>query len=313
MEATKQGFAKGFGGEEDSITPQAMPGSADAGAVAAVDQAETMPADGEAVDPAGTAAEIAAELPPADVLEDAGAAGEGGEAMAAEGAGDVVAAEAGDLEMNQAEKSWNGRLTARERELKARAEELEARAAELENQKPLPSYAEATESLTNDFGEDFMAYFKAFVIGAVEEAFNGSAKGTIEDLVGKIEGITEGVRDAMGQIHTEMISSAHEDFEDIAKSPEFKAYVDGLDEEAKAQAMGVIDSGTPRQVVKLLNNFKATLTQGAGDDNKYDAAALDAAAGVRSAGGRAPSLGGDAIAAGDEVERMRAGFYGTGG
>jgi hypothetical protein len=190
----------------------------------------------------------------------------------------------------------------------ARAEELDAREASV---KPLPSYAEATESLTNDFGEEFMAYFKAFVVGAVEEAFNGSAKGTIEELVGKIDEITDGVRGAMGQIHNEMISSVHEDFEDIAKSPEFKAYIDGLDEEAKAAAMEVIDNGSPRQVVKLLNNFKATLTQSSGDDTKYDSAALDAAAGVRSAGGRAPSLGGDAIAAGDEVERMRAGFYGT--
>ncbi len=158
-----------------------------------------------------------------------------------------------------------------------------------------------------------MAYFKAFVIGAVEEAFNGSAKGTLDDLVGKIDEITEGVRGAMGQIHSEMISSVHEDFEDVAKSPEFKAYVDGLDEEAKAEAMGVIDNGTPRQVVKLLNNFKATLTQSSGDDTKYDSAALDAAAGVRSSGDRAPTLGGDAIAAGSEVERMRVGFYGTGG
>lgn len=308
MDATKQGFAKGFGGEDDSITTQAMPGSTDAGAVAAVDQAEMMPVEGEVVDPAGTAAEVVADLPPADVLEDAGAAGDSGEAVATDGAGDVVTAEAGDLEMNQAEKSWNGRLTAREKELKARAEELDAREASV---KPLPSYAEATESLTNDFGEEFMAYFKAFVVGAVEEAFNGSAKGTIEELVGKIDEITDGVRGAMGQIHNEMISSVHEDFEDIAKSPEFKAYIDGLDEEAKAAAMEVIDNGSPRQVVKLLNNFKATLTQSSGDDTKYDSAALDAAAGVRSAGGRAPSLGGDAIAAGDEVERMRAGFYGT--
>jgi len=297
MNAPQQGFAKGFRGEEDeTIKGQEMP----MGEAAPMDT----PMEGEAAGGEATPAVVVAIGAP-DAKSDAGEAGDASAAAAAEegAAVEAPAAEAGDLEMNQSEKSWNGRLTAREKELKARADELDARAAEIESQK-LPTYDEAVSTLTADFGEDFVKLIQVVASGATQ----GEVAKSTAEIREQVDGVIEGVRGAFGQVHKEMISSVHEDFEEIAESEEFRAFIEGMDEEAKAAAMQIIESGTARQIVKLLNEFKKTLSTEGNDNSRYDADALDAAAGVRSAGGRAPSLGGDAIAAGNEVDRFRAGF-----
>lgn len=292
MDAPQKSFAQGFRGEEDeTIKGQEMPG----GEAAPMDT----PMEGEAAGGEAAPAVVVAIGAPEDT-SDAGAVGD---ASAAEEVIETPAAEAGDLEMNQSEKSWNGRLTAREKELKARADELDARAAEIESQK-LPTYDEAVSTLTADFGEDFVKLIQVVASGATQ----GEVAKSTAEIREQVDGVIEGVRGAFGQVHKEMISSVHEDFEEIAESEEFRAFIEGMDEEAKAAAMQIIESGTARQIVKLLNEFKKTLSTEGNDNSRYDADALDAAAGVRSAGGRAPSLGGDAIAAGNEVDRFRAGF-----
>lgn len=292
MDAPQKSFAQGFRGEEDeTIKGQEMPG----GEAAPMDT----PMEGEAAGGEAAPAVVVAIGAPEDT-SDAGAVGD---ASAAEEVIETPAAEAGDLEMNQSEKSWNGRLTAREKELKARADELDSRAAEIERQK-LPTYDEAVSTLTADFGEDFVKLIQVVASGATQ----GEVAKSTAEIREQVDGVIEGVRGAFGQVHKEMISSVHEDFEEIAESEEFRAFIEGMDEEAKAAAMQIIESGTARQIVKLLNEFKKTLSTEGNDNSRYDADALDAAAGVRSAGGRAPSLGGDAIAAGNEVDRFRAGF-----
>lgn len=303
MKAPQQGFAKGFSGDEETIKGQEMPGGEGGEQPATTDETG---ASAEGGDPA-----VVIALAPTETTEDAGqVGGEGGEggdsdtaAVEAGAAGAFPEAGEGEPEMKHSEKSWNGRLTAREKELKARADELDARAAEIDSQK-LPTYDEAVSQLSEDFGEDFVKLIQVVAAGAGKDGMESNAA----ELREKIDSITEGVRAGFGQVHSEMISSAHEDFEDIAASEEFKAYIDALPDDEKAAAMQVIEEGSPRQVVKLLNAFKKTLSTEGNDDTKYDAAALDAAAGVRSAGGRAPSLGGDAVAAGGEVDRFRAGF-----
>lgn len=268
--APQKSFAAGFNGEEDSIKGQEMPENEGA--------AETAPA-----------VVVAIGAP-----EDEGVAG-----------GEAGAIEPGDeeMQMTHPEKSWNGRLTAREKELKARAEELDARSDEIESQR-LPTYDEAVSALTGDFGEDFVKLIQVVAQGATK----GEVETSTAELREKIDGITDGVKGAFGELHKEMISSSHEDFEDIAASEEFKAYIDSMPDEQKAMAMQVIEAGTARQIVKLLNDFKKTLTTEGNDNSRYDSAALDAAAGVRSSGGRAPSLGGGRAASGGEVDRFRAGF-----
>lgn len=299
MDAPQNSFAKGFRGEEDeSIETPEMPENS----AAMVGGAEAA-AGGDGAEDAPAAIVVALGAP--DETSDAGAVGDAAAGDEGTAATDVPAAEAGDLEMNQSEKSWNGRLAAREKELKARAEELEARATEIESQR-LPTYDEAVGTLTQDFGEDFVKLIQVVATGATR----GEVEKSTAEIRDQVDGVIDGVRGAFGQVHKEMISSVHEDFEEIAESEEFRAFIEGLDEEAKAAAIGVIDNGSARQIVKLLTEFKKTIpADGTGnDDARYDSAALDAAAGVRSSGGRAPSLGGDSIAAGGEVDRFRAGF-----
>jgi hypothetical protein len=290
MKAPEQNsFAKGFNGEEDNIKGQDMPeneGAAETKAEGGIEE------PGEAGAPAVVVA-IGAPAAGSDPEDDPLKGGDSGKDEAAEG----------EPPMSQSEKSWNGRLTAREKELKAKADALDARSAEIESQK-MPTYDEAVSSLTGDFGEDFVKLIQVVAQGATK----GEVETSTADLRDKIDGITEGVKGAFGQLHKEMISSVHDDFEQVAGSEEFRAYIESLPEAEKAKAMQVIEQGTAREIVNLLTAFKKTLTTEGNDNARYDSAALDAAAGVRSAGGRAPSLGGDTKAAGGEVDRFRAGF-----
>lgn len=295
-----KGFAKGFNGamdEEtieggmasDGLTAQEMP---EGGA----EQAAILPAEGGDLMAGTPANEEGAESVAEAGAEAAGAMPEGG-------AEDMMAAAGGDPEMTHNESTWNGRLTAREAELKARAEDLEKREAML----PM-DYKEAVAFLTDHFGEEFVSAVAAVAMGAGK----GAVETSTAELMGKIDDVTNSMRDGFGSVHGEMISSVHEDYLDIAQSDQFKNYIDGLPDEEKATAMEVIEGGTPRQVVRLLTGFKDSLKteqpQETKQDDKYDTAALDAAAGVRSAGGRAPSFGADSVAAGGEVDRFRAGF-----
>lgn len=301
----KENFARGFNGvtdeEEmaagaagDGLTAQEMPEGG-------TEQAATLPAEGGGDLMAGDpAAEVGAGDPMAGAEAGAEAAGAMGDSDAGLHGEQPIG---GEPEMNQSERSWNGRLTAREAELKARAEELEKREAML----PM-EYKEAVAFLTDHFGEEFVSAVAAVAMGAGK----GAVESSTAELMTKIDDVTNSMRDGFGMVHGEMISSVHEDYMDIAESDQFKDYIDGLPDEEKAAAMEVIEGGTPRQVVRLLTSFKDSLKteqpQENQQDDKYDTAALDAAAGVRSAGGRAPSFGGDAVAAGGEVDRFRAGF-----
>lgn len=309
------GFSKGFNGEDEPDATATGGNEADpnAGAIPPNSGADTMSnTSGSAgddtlaiavVSPTGNADEgLHGEQPIGGAEETA--AGEAAEHGGAPTAGEELA-EGEDVQMTHGERSWNGRLNARDAELKARAEEIAAREAEVAKREAvLPmGYDEAVAFISDNFGEELVSAIAGIAIGAAQGASGESSAG----LVSKIDGLIDDVRAGFGAVHEEMISSVHEDFMDIAESEQFKAYIDGLPEEEKAAAMQVIDQGSPRQVIRLLTTFKNSINE-QGQASKYDTSALDAAAGVRSTGGRAPSLSGDAIAAGGEIDRFRAGF-----
>jgi hypothetical protein len=83
----------------------------------------------------------------------------------------------------------------------------------------------------------------------------------------------------------ESIADAHPDFMDVAGSPEFKAYIDGMDDMQKPKAMQVIENGSARQIVKLLDTYKSTQKK---VDPPQEDPAMDAAEGVRSKGMKIP-------------------------
>ena len=209
--------------------------------------------------------------------------------------------------MNQSEKSWNGRLTAREAELKARAAELAEKESALANgPKPLPGYDEAVAALTADFGEDFISYIQAIAAGSARQESEAAVKTSVADIIDKIDGFKSAVSGAFSAMHKDAIVNAHEDFEEIVNTYEFANFIGSLPDGDREKAQQVAANGSASQVVRLLKKFKVSLQQAEQGKNGLDTAALDAAAGVRSAGGRSPSMGG--LVPGNETDRYRAGF-----
>ncbi len=268
-----------FGTEEDTATEesQAMP-----------DQAENAEAGGDGAQGAAPAVVIAVE-PGAD--QNAGA--------------EDMPADPKDI---QRQKSWEGRLKAREDALKAREEALKSRDASSEQvsepgetqaqedaeptqiealedaveavQSGEMSYQQAMDSLSGDFGPDF-----ARAIGILIDSRASEIAGkTADDRFGKVNKNMDELVSAIVQdkraTHEESISEAHPDFIQVAGSPEFKQFIDSMDEAKRAAAMKVIQGGSPRSVNALLDAFKAA---GQAPEAKDDPA-MDDAEGVRSKG-----------------------------
>lgn len=226
----------------------------------------------------------------------------------AEDAGDVEVMSPEDI---QREKSWMGRLKAKEAELKAREEALKAGApaetpAEEAAEAPAAeamedamekvesgelTFEQAMKTLESDFGPDFpkmLTVIAKYVGGQVSDERVGSVRGELDEVVNELRNDKE-------KSHYETISEAHPDFMEVGASPEFRAYVESLpDQEA---AMQVINSGTAKQINKLLSDYKAkgqVTTEAdleklaAPAAEPVDESALDAAEGVRSAGLKIP-------------------------
>jgi len=203
----------------------------------------------------------------------------------------------------QRQKSWEGRLKAREAELKAREDALKSPSEPGETQaqeSTEPAVTEAVEeaaaavesgqmtvdqamaALANDFGDDFTKMLGVLIETKASEIAGKTADERMGQVKGEMDGLVNELVQDKAKSHYESISDAHPDFMDVAASPEFRSYVEGLDETQQAKAMKVIESGSARQIVKLLGDYKSTL-------NKVDQEpAMDAAEGVRSKGMKIP-------------------------
>jgi hypothetical protein len=264
-------------------------------------------------------AEMAEELAAAESAPNDPAPAETGDAGPVEETAVVVepgAEDAGDVEVMspediQREKSWMGRLKAKEAELKAREEALKgaapAETAAQENAETPATEAmedamekvesgeltfeQAMQTLESDFGPDFpkMLTLIAKHVGTqVSDERVGSVRSELDDVVNEL-------RTEKEKTHYETISEAHPDFMEVGASPEFRAYVEGLPGSEQEAAMQVINSGTAKQINKLLSDYKAKGQVTTEADLEQPAAAapidesaLDAAEGVRSAGLKIP-------------------------
>lgn len=250
-----------------------------------------------------------------DMGESAGAGAAGDDVAGAEpsitiavepGAEDNANTEPVDPKDLQRQKSWEGRLKAREAELAAREKALGVHAGEGETMAEdaaEPASTEAMEeavakvesgeltfdqamaTLSNDFGEDFTK-----MLGVLIEAKAGEIAGkTADERVSKVsqqmDGLVGELVDDKARMHFESISDAHEDFMDIAASPEFKEYISAMDETQRAAAEQTIESGSARNIIKLLSNFKAAGAKAEPVDDE----SMDAAEGVRSSGLKIPN------------------------
>lgn len=255
--------------------------------------------------------EAAAAVAPAPATDPAAVTDPALEAPAA------AAAPALDVEKEtQRLKSWEGRLKAQQADLdrtKAGAATEEGAPAGDPAKDDAPAKtddaakdgdemtgAAAMEALKEDFGAEFVTMLTALVKHVATECaakvsgeHGEASKASIDE---KIAGMTNYLERA----HFEKISDAHPDFNDIAGSDEFKAWVAGMEGDEKADADRVVASGSARKIIALLNRYKAAKADKpaaaapaaadapaaapAGGSDDMDAA-IDQAEGVRSTGG----------------------------
>lgn len=239
--------------------------------------------EGAAVDAGEVTEEMAAGLDIEDALEDqAEGETEGTEQPAAAAvapAADEGAAPVAGVTMTPEElakevqrlKSWEGRLKARDAELKAREAgggsggdgadmaEAVAVAAEAVEQGAAPDDVMAT--LASDFGPDFVEAIGKLIeakAGAIAERVAGEkvnpVMGTMEQLIGSLT-------DERQRNHFEAIADRHPDFNEVASNPAFQEWVSQQGEAAQS----VVEGGSARQVIALLDQFKAA-AGGGGED-----------------------------------------------
>ena len=196
-------------------------------------------------------------------------------------------------------KSWEGRLKARDAMGKSVESEDQESPAEEAAESPAVeameevaamvesgemSVEQAINTLSNDFGEDFPKLLRVLIKAEAQE-MTGQAGDKAQKYT---DGIVGELMDHQAQQHFESIADAHPDFLEVAQGPEFKQYVDGMDETQKAIAMKTIESGSASRIMKLLSDFKAVGATDAGDGKEQEGA-MDAAEGVRSSGLKLPS------------------------
>lgn len=223
----------------------------------------------------------------------------------------------------QRQKSWEGRLRAREAQLAAREAELAAIEAKLKGEQPAradggevemddletPAHenaesaeAEAMEdateqlesgkpldavmqSLRDDFGDDF--------VSAIESLVNAKAAAIAEQLVGeKVGNVSGALQELMSEIedrdtraHFQAIAKSHPDFMEVANGESLQAYLAQLPEQDRAAAEAVLDKGTADDVIALLDAVKESEKP---QEQHADDDTLAAAEGVRSGGMKLP-------------------------
>ncbi len=193
------------------------------------------------------------------------------QAQARDAAGSEPEAEANEPEESPAEEAAEPEVS----------ELLEDAAAKTEGMEP----DEALKALAADFGEDFAKMLSAIIdakVAKVNDTVSKSVNEIIDDIV-----------DTKARTHFETIADRHPDFMDIAGSEEFKAYC-----AEKPERSGIVESGTARQINKMLDDFVKSKAP------EQEDTSMDDAEGVRSSGMRLPakpSSSSDYSAAWDEA------------
>lgn len=268
-------YAKAFRGEDvvadgdgNEVSDDAAEGQSEGGADAA-----SMVIDAEA------AVDQAADEAGMTVPEEAAAEGEPvAEEMAEQGAEPEMSPEE-----IQRQKSWEGRLKKREEELAAREAAMSGEPAASVAQEEVgdAEIADIRTQLAEDFGEEFVAMIGKIAAYEARKLASSGMDERINPINSAIASAIADVTEAFQSMHMSAIAEAHEDFQAIVNSPEFEAYIGGLSGDEQAAAVETINAGTPKQVIGLLNAYKAAATiKDEPVDDGIDAA-LDAAEGVR--------------------------------
>jgi hypothetical protein len=242
---------------------------------------EEAPATEEASQEEGAAEALpAAEAAPVEAVEEAAPA-----------ADDPAKAE-------QKLKSWEGRLKAKEAELNSREKDLDAREASMSTssvdatQSDSASAEEAGESAQMESGEqndaakilaeDFGADFVEHITSLIKSVAGGGVSGD-NHLEATVSALIHELREEKQSNHFKSIAAAHEDFNEIAESPEFGAWKDSQPDAEDINR--IVESGSADEIIAMLTKFKSSKeisNDGMSDEDSY---AIDDAEGVRSSGG----------------------------
>jgi hypothetical protein len=279
-----------------------------------------MPAEATAESPAepeGEAPSLALTIDPAEAADapaDAAAPAD----VAAEAPAEAAEPSIDIAKEEQRLRSWEGRLKALEKQLKAQggegageaiedvAEDAEA-AGDTQLADAAEAASEAVEAgemtadqamkmLAEDFGEDFVKMIEAIATAKAKEAGAAVAGEKVAEVGKTVDEIISSIVDERAKAHFERIADAHPDFNDIGQSPEFSSWIASLPEAEKADAERVAAGGTAKEIIKLLDTYKAQASKPAssGEGNQVAQtdpavdAAMDAAEGVRSSGLKLP-------------------------
>lgn len=244
---------------------------------------------------------------------------------------DEPAAKAVDMDKEiQRLKSWEGRLKAMEAKLKAGGADTEEEQTEAVSE-AIEQAAEATDTpadeekveqiaeqveegdlsvqqamkqLADDFGDEFVKMIEAIAAAKAREAGSRAVEEKVGELKGTVDEVISEITDGKAKAHFEKIADAHPDFQEVGESEEFKTYIESLPDDQKGQALEVIAGGSAKQIIGLLNGFKAANAAGTKQgleqpeelteakesivDQAVDESAMDAAEGVRSSGMKLP-------------------------
>lgn len=206
----------------------------------------------------------------------------------------------------QRQKSWEGRLRAREEELARREAALRSQAqstegledaaekledsGEPEKAKAVEQAADAIENgdmtaeqamkvLADDFGPEFVRMIEAIAASKAEAAGRTIAERATGELGKSVQSIIDNIVDDRERRHFEAIADAHPDFAEISENPEFAEFAKGYQDGER-----IASEGSAREINKMLSDFKKSRQQ---EPQKSDPA-VEAAEGVRSSGLRLP-------------------------
>ncbi|WP_426106373.1 hypothetical protein [Massilia sp. TSP1-1-2] len=256
-----------------------------------------VPAAGE---PTGAAATVSIDMDKADA--DSAAADPAAEGAPADEAGAPAAEAAPALDVEketQRLKSWEGRLKAQQAELDTKKAAGAAPGdADADPDADAPAAVDAAgegdsageggegddadlKALTEDFGAEFVDLLVKVITKIASKSAATVAGEHGAPYRKDIDAIIADINNEKQRAHFEKIADAHPDFNDVAGSGEFKAWVAGMDEADKAEAERVASAGTAKEIIALLKRYKATKASG---DEDMDFA-MDQAEGVRSTGG----------------------------
>ena len=188
----------------------------------------------------------------------------------------------------QRQKSWEGRQRAEAQRKAAMQDDgddedetQEEESAESPEQEAAEEVAKAVKNgmdpeqalkqIASDFGTEFTDMITAVIDARVAQA-TGQVTNSVDEIINDIV-------DNKARMHFETIAEKHPDFMEVANSAAFQKFC-----AANPDCAQIVESGSAREINKMLDSYKAQSAPPEPQDNS----GADAAEGVRSSGVRLP-------------------------